>query len=88
MAAKKKAPTKTKEPVRLRFKELSDGNKSIYLDIYRNGKREYEFLKLYLTPEKTAIGKEKNRQTLATAQSVKAKRQIELQNGEYGFTSQ
>ena len=42
---------KAKEPVRIRFKELQNGNKSIYLDIYRNGKRTYEFLKLYLVPE-------------------------------------
>ena len=42
---------KAKEPVRIRFKELQNGNKSIYLDIYRNGKRTYEFLKLYIVPE-------------------------------------
>ena len=41
---------KAKEPVRIRFKELQNGNKSIYLDIYRNGKRTYEFLKLYIVP--------------------------------------
>jgi len=60
----------------------------LYLDIYRDGKREYEYLKLYLIPAKTPIDKEQNRQTLATAQAIKAKRQIELQNGEYGFISQ
>lgn len=32
---------KAKEPVRIRFKELQN----------RNGKRTYEFLKLYLVPE-------------------------------------
>jgi integrase len=89
MAAKKK-PTANpkKEPVRLREKALANGNKSLYLDIYREGKREYEFLKLYLTPEKTSFDKQQNKETLATAQAIKAKRQIELQNGEYGFTSQ
>lgn len=40
-----------KEPVTIRFKELANGNKSIYLDIYMDGKRSYEFLKLYLIPE-------------------------------------
>ena len=77
-----------KEPVRLREKRLANGNKSLYLDIYRNGKREYEFLKLYLVKELTPFDKEQNRQTLATAQAIKAKRQIELQNGEYDFTKQ
>ena len=77
-----------KEPVKLREKELANGNKSLYLDIYRDGKRVREFLKLYLIKATTPIEKEQNRQTLATAQSIKAKRQIELQNGEYGFTNQ
>ena len=38
-----------KEPVKLREKKLSNGNISLYLDIYRNGKRHKEYLKLYLT---------------------------------------
>ena len=47
------ARTKKSEsvPVRIRFKELENGNKSIYLDIYYERKRRYEFLKLYLVPE-------------------------------------
>ena len=89
MATKKKATANTKkEPVRLRERLLPSGNKTLYLDIYRDGKREYEYLKLYLVPEKTPIDKIQNKETLATAQAIKAKRQIELQNGEYGFTSQ
>jgi len=86
---KSKASTKAqKEPVKLREKALTNGNKSLYLDIYRDGKREYEFLKLYLINAKTPIERDQNKQTLATAQAIKAKRQIEIQNGEYGFTSQ
>ena len=50
-----KRQTKVKEPVKLRSKELKNGNKRLYLDIYRKGSRHYEFLKLYLvkgnTPE-------------------------------------
>lgn len=83
-----KVPKPQKEPVRLREKILANGNRSLYLDIYRNGKREYEFLKIYLVVEKTPFDKEQNRQLLATAQAIKAKRQIEIQNGEYGFTKQ
>ncbi len=77
-----------KEPVKLREKPLANGCKSLYLDIYRRGKRHKEYLRLYLINAKTAAEKEQNRQTLATAQAVKAKRQIELQNGEYSFTQQ
>lgn len=77
-----------KEPIRLREKRLKNGNMSLYLDIYRNGKREYEFLKLYLIPEKSREDKERNRQTLQLANSIKAQRTVEMQNGEFGFRSQ
>jgi integrase len=85
---KSKINKSKKEPVRLRERVLKDGSTSLYLDIYRDGKREYEFLKLYLVKATTPSEKEQNRQTLATAQAIKAKRQIEIQNGEYGFTKQ
>lgn len=39
---------KVKEPVRIRTKKLANGNESIYLDLYKDGDRVYEFLKLYL----------------------------------------
>lgn len=77
-----------KEPIRIREKKLKNGNISLYLDIYRNGKREYEFLKLYLIPEKSREDKERNRQTLQLANSIKAQRIVEMQNGEFGFKSQ
>ncbi|MCE5175829.1 MAG: site-specific integrase [Bacteroidales bacterium] len=86
---KSKASSKTqKEPVRLREKVLANGSVSLYLDVYYNGKRSYEFLKLYLVKETSPIDKAQNRATLQMAQSIKAKRQIEIQNGEFGFSSQ
>lgn len=75
-----------KEPIKIRFKELSDGNQSIYLDYYLNGKRKYEFLKLYLIPEKTKEDRAKNEATLQLAKAVQAKRIVDLQNEEHGFT--
>lgn len=77
---------KTKEPVRIRQRQISSGMTSLYLDIYINGKRSYEFLKLYLVPEKTRADKEKNRQTLLLADAIRAKRVLELRNGQYGFS--
>lgn len=77
----------SKEPIRIRKKSLANGNISLYLDIYLNGGREYEFLKLYLIPEKTKADKDKNRQTLQLAEAIKSKRIVELQNGEYGFNA-
>ena len=77
-----------KEPIRIRQKELANGNISLYLDIYIGGKRKYEFLKLYLIPENSREDKEKNRQTMQLANSIKSKRIVEYQNGEFGFKSE
>ena len=67
-----------KEPVRIRFKELADGTQSIYLDIYRNGKRSYKFLKLYLLPETTPDAKAANHETMAQAEKLKAEKVREI----------
>lgn len=77
-----------KEPVRIRQKSLSNGNKSLYLDIYLNGRRRYEFLKMYLIPEHSRADREKNKETLRLAEAVKSLRVVENQNGRYGFNPQ
>lgn len=77
--------TQVKEPVKIRFKELKNGNQSIYLDIYVNGVREYEFLNIYLKPEKTRADKLWNKEQIRLANAVKAERIISIQNGEFGF---
>jgi integrase len=76
---------KEKEPIKLRKKNLGNGNVSLYLDTYINGKRTYEFLKLYLIPERNRDDKERNKQTMMLANAVKARRLVELQNGRFGF---
>lgn len=81
------AASTIKEPVRIRRKHLANGNESLYLAIYVKGRREYEFLRLYLIPEKTKADRERNRQTMALANSVKAQRILEIQNGVFGFKS-
>jgi len=85
--AKKKAEKKPKikEPVKIRFKKLANGNQSIYLDYYHEGKREYDFLKLYIVPEKTPKDKEANEKTLSLTNAVKAKRIQDIQNEIHGF---
>lgn len=77
---------KAKEPVRIRYKQLADGNKSIYLDTYLNGKRHYEFLKLYLVPERTAIDRAQNEQTIRAANAIKSQRVISAAAGTAGLT--
>ena len=77
---RKKKQIKLKEPVRLREKKLKDGNRSLYLDIYSNGIRKYEYLKLYLVPELNGNAKEANKQTLQIAEQVKSERILALQS--------
>lgn len=78
---------KSKEPIRLRKRKMDSGRTSLYLDIYLNGKRTYEYLHLYLIPETSRKDKEANRETMRLAEAVRAKRVVELQNGVYGFNS-
>lgn len=75
----------TKDPVRLRQRITSTGLKSLYLDIYVDGKRKNEYLKLYLVKEKTAEDRQKNRDTMLLAESIRAKRLVEVRNHKYGF---
>lgn len=83
----RKATKKVKEPVKIRFKECKNGSKSIYLDIYQDGKRRYEFLKLYLIPEKTPFDKEQNEVKLNAANAIKSQMVIDLANGKAGIKS-
>lgn len=81
-----KKEIKIKEPVKLRTKELQNGCLSLYLDIYMSGKRKYEFLKLYIIPERSKTDKERNAETLKLANAIKAEKIVALQNGRYGFS--
>lgn len=78
----------SKEPIRLRQRETATGKYSLYLDIYINGQRSYEYLKLYLIPERTRADKEKNKETMRLADAIRAKRVVELRNGEFGFKNE
>lgn len=75
----------SKDPIRLRQRKTKSGLVSLYLDVYLNGKRSYEYLKLYLIPEKSREDRRKNQETLALAEAIRAKRLVELRNNEYGF---
>jgi len=71
--------------VKLR-KRNQGGKTSLYLDYYNAGKRKTESLKLYLLPKpKTKLEREQNKKTLELAETIRAQRQLEMQNGEYGF---
>ena len=68
-----------KEPVRIREKRLSDGNISLYLDMYHKGARKKEGLKLYLVPETTSAARMQNSNTRKLAEQIKAQRILDIQ---------
>ena len=80
-----KEDLKIKETIKIRVKHLTNGSKSIYLDIYMEGRRKYEFLKLYIIPENSKSDRVRNNETLKLANAIKAQRIIELQNQSHGF---
>lgn len=73
------------------LRERKKGKKiSLYLDYYREGKRQYEYLKMYLfpKPEKgrlTDEQKDHNQKTLAIAEKIRNQRYWEIENGTYGI---
>lgn len=80
-----KRECRIKEPIKVRTKKIASGCESVYLDIYINKKRKYEFLRLYIIPEICAADRKRNRETMKLANAIKSQRIIELQNGIYGF---
>ena len=84
MARTKKA-VKAKEPVKVWFKPLRNGNKAIYLRCYvanTGGKGyKYENLGMYLVPEVDAATKNQNKNTLLAVEAIKAQRIIDAANG-------
>lgn len=74
-----------KNNVILREKPLNNGNLSLYLDIYRDGVRTYEFLKLYVSEKaRTPIEREKNREVLELAEKIRTQRESELNHLAFG----
>ena len=83
--------------IHLRHRQhTSKGKISLYLEYYKGttkteaGRtipvREYEYLDLYLIDKpKTLIDREKNNEILDIAKSIKAKKELEIKNGEWGF---
>ncbi|MEI6847021.1 MAG: site-specific integrase [Chlorobiaceae bacterium] len=79
-------------------KQTSKGKISLYLEYYKGTAksqsgtiipvREYEYLDLYLIDKpKTLIDRERNKEILDLAKSIKAKKELEIKNGEWGFKS-
>lgn len=73
--------------VSIRKRKNRSGKTTLYLEFYQNGKKTYEFLNLHLIPAKTPADKQVNKDTLLLAENIRAKRQLEIQSGNYGFSN-
>lgn len=84
----------TKDPVRIRTRELKNGTQSLYLDINVKGKRTQEFLGKYIITaregasrsEKAEIAKA-NASAMKFAEAVRARRLVEIDNNTLGIQS-
>ena len=72
--------TQITDPVKIRFRNTKDGGKSIFLDYTLNGKRKFEFLKLYILPGKGKEIKAHNDNVMLMAQARKGQRLQDLQD--------
>jgi hypothetical protein len=72
---------KKKEPIKIRFRKLKNGNKSIFLDTYYNKQRSHESLGLYIVPEITEEDTKKNEASLQAAMKIQSERIISLIQG-------
>jgi integrase len=77
-----------KNTVKLRIKKLADGNGSYYLDWFQNGKRHYEYLKIYtiLSDRPTKKEREANKESLKLAQQIRNQRENQLISTPNGIT--
>ena len=65
-------------PIKVRYKELKDGSKSIYLDYKVEGRRKSEFLKMYLLPGRSEEVKRLNDHTRRAVANIMAQRMNNL----------
>ncbi|MDG1933431.1 MAG: site-specific integrase [Flavobacteriales bacterium] len=83
--------------VHLRERKLKNGRIRLYLDFYKgyinkDGKssaiRDYEYLDLYLYEKANDFNKKRhNKEILQLANSIKAKRELDIQSGKYGLNN-
>ncbi len=85
MARTKKAKRETSF-VTLRKKARAKGRVVLYLDIYKDGNRRYEFLNLYLVPEINEATKVQNKNTMQAALAIRNQRELEVIQGKGGLT--
>lgn len=72
-----------KKKIKLRFKKTDNFGYSIYLDLWHNGKRHYEFLNLYVEGKKSTLQEDKK--ILQQACGMRDQKEKELQDSKASF---
>ena len=71
-----------KKRIKIRYKKIKQGY-SLYLDIWNNGKREYQFLKLYVLGRRDT--KKQDSEAIKLSTSIREKKELELLEKDFGF---
>ncbi len=75
----------TKSHITLKYNEIENGRKSIYLDYYKDGKRIRETIRLYLLPETSKKNISANKKTMKEAEAVLIAKENELFAARFGI---
>ena len=68
----------TDNSVKVRYKTLADGRKSVYLDCCDGGRRAYHFLELYILPETDREAVRRNKATMKKVEELQRERTLQL----------
>jgi integrase len=79
---------RSKDPVKLHFRNLAGGGSSLSLLIYSNKRRVYENLGIALSNVKTTAERHQDGEKLRLAEKLRMQRVLEIQNGTYGLVPQ
>lgn len=71
--------------IKIREKKLKNGDRSLYLDIYHNGKRYYEFLELRIYDKPNKFEKIQNKENLNLAYQIKVQRESDLNHQKHNI---
>ena len=86
ITTKRKRPKKNN--VTIREKPMKNGNASLFLDIYNDGIRTKEYLKLYIiTKPRSSADREANRQVWELAEKIRIERESAINHQRHGIPS-
>jgi len=70
--------------VRIREEKLKDGRRSLYLDVYHNGRQKQPRLGIYLVPENTEEDIKRNKELMRIAEIKRNEVEMQVLNNKFG----